>query len=369
VDSGVDTERLAWIFLNRIPHLGTQRFHRLLAHARSAVGILSLTPAELEVAGVRSGLAEFWHAAFQDREIWRKAEEDAKRSESGEFLALTEIDEQYPDRLREVVGRPAVLYVKGIWPPPRAKAIGLVGTRKPTAYGEWMAGQLTRDLVLQEVVTVSGLAAGVDAVVHRETLQNGGYTLGVLGHGFQYRYPRDNHPLYEQILKSGAWVSEFPYETPPEAMNFPRRNRIIAGLSDGVVVVEAGVRSGALITARYAAEQGRDVYAVPGRAGEELTRGCHRLIKEGAMLVESVEDILGPGSRVSGPVPEGIQTVKTLSNEEKTILNALKLDPQSLESLTAQTGLSIDRLAGSLLSLELQNLIRVFPGQHYGLKK
>jgi len=232
-----------------------------------------------------------------------------------------------------------------------------------------MAGQLSADLVSRGAYTVSGLAAGIDAQVHRITLQEGGYTIGVLGHGFGHRYPRENHALFDQILDRGAWVSEFPYETQPTAMNFPRRNRIIAGLSKIVVVVEAGIRSGALITARYAAEQARDVHAVPGRVGEPHAEGCHRLIKEGAMLVESVDDILGPQTGITPRWERREEGRQPEKEEEKVILKALSLDPMPIDTLAERTGLPVDRLAGGLLSLELENFIRVYPGQHYGLKK
>ncbi len=296
-----------------------------------------------------------------------------------DFRQVTEQDAQYPQALRELTDRPPVLYIKGRWPLPETGLIGIVGTRGASAYGLEATERLTIELVRQGIVTVSGLAAGIDACAHRTTLQEGGWTVAVLGHGFGYRYPKKNEPLFDEIAKKGTLVTEFPYDTPPQSCNFPQRNRIISGLSQGVLVVEAGHRSGASITARYAAEQGRDVFVVPGSIFSAQSRGCHHLIKEGAKLVETAQDILeeyslsSPNASVGDPslVSNNMMDSRLRGNDsgltpsEKELLKALSSTPLSVDELVEITHQPVDRLAEVLLSLELKGRIQAMPGQRY----
>jgi len=288
---------------------------------------------------------------------------------------VTELDPDYPKGLRELADRPPVLYIKGRWPVPDRCLIGIVGTRRASPYGLEAATRLTTDLVRRSMVTVSGLASGIDACAHRTTIQEGGWTVAVLGHGFGFQYPKENAPLFSEIAARGTLITEFSYETRPDPVNFPRRNRIISGLSQGVLVVEAGHRSGASITARYAAEQGRDVFVVPGSIFSSRSVGCHRLIKEGARLVESADEILEeyglvgsqPSISVPHPAPfsaraEGLTTV------EQKIVNLLSSVPLSVDELVELSGWPVDRLAEVLLSLEIKGRIQHKPGQLYATK-
>ena len=357
-----DAERQAWIFLNHVPYLGPMRFQRLLLAARSAVAILRMSVIELTQAEVGPELAGHWHACFRDRERWSGVERELAAESRGEFHIFTELDAGYPDNLRNVIDRPPVVYVKGLWPPPAEQRIGIVGTRRATPYGLQMAEYVARECAVRQITTVSGLAAGIDTVAHRTTLAYGGYTVAVLGHGFAHRFPRGNRRLFEAIAEKGALMTEFPVAMPPQAAHFPRRNRIISGLSGAVVVIEAGEKSGALITARYAAEQGRDVYAVPGRLFQDESAGCHRLIKEGATLLTGMEDILGPKASQATAAPV---LNETLTDEERALLAMLK-EPMTVDDIIERMGGSVDRWLASLLSLELQKMITVYPGQRYG---
>ncbi|OGR89937.1 MAG: DNA protecting protein DprA [Elusimicrobia bacterium RIFCSPLOWO2_01_FULL_59_12] len=383
----LENERDAWIFLNRIPELSAARFHRLLYAAQSGLGILELSVAGLQAADVTRDVAERWHRAFRAPEHHRWLEAERERLSKGVCRLATELDEEYPARLREVVGRPPVLYYKGRWPPPPEGCVGLVGTRRPSAYGRTVAERLTTDLTVQGVATISGLAKGIDTCVHEATLRAGGHTMAVLGCGLGQVYPPQNAALQERIAEYGTLVSEFPYEAPPDARHFPQRNRIISGLARGVVVIEAGARSGASITARCAAEQGRDVYAVPGSIFEPMSAGCHRLIQEGAKCVARAADILDdlgiqavtPAVVSGGPVSSkslvrqtsgGDEVAKsavfdTLSALENNILQLVAGVPMSADEISQKTAQRFDQVANSLLSLELKGRIRALPGQRY----
>ena len=287
----------------------------------------------------------------------------------GAIRKVTAADLDYPKSLREIPDRPAVLYVKGRWPlPEEALQLGIVGSRHATPYGREAAGRITAGLVRVGVVTVSGLAAGIDACAHKATLEQRGWTVAILGHGFDYVFPKENAPLFDEIAAHGTLVTEFPADAPPLAAHFPQRNRIISGLSQGVFVVEAGEHSGALITARCAAEQGRDVFALPGSVFSPLSLGCHRLIKEGARLVESAHDILeeyGGGGNSSAPISRYKREDEELTAFEKDLLQSLLAAPLSIDEMVELTGAPVDRLAEVLLSLELKERVRVLPGQRY----
>lgn len=276
-------------------------------------------------------------------------------------------DADFPPGLRSIPDCPSVLYIQGRWPLPETQLMGIVGTRHPTVYGSRAAERFTLGLVDRGITTVSGLAAGIDACVHRTTLEAGGWTVAVLGHGLGFQYPRENASLFAEIRKKGTLVTEFSYDTGPLPGYFPRRNRIISGLSEGVLVVEAGHRSGALITARFAAEQGRDVYVVPGSIYSGQSAGCHRLIKEGARLVESVEDLLNedPELLAKREKPRRPAQEEFLTVEEREVLSKLSVIPLSVDELCEVSGLGVDRVAQGLLSLELKGRITHVPGQRY----
>jgi DNA processing protein len=288
-------------------------------------------------------------------------------------VVVTFLDADYPQTLRSIPDAPIVLYVCGAFPAEDDVVIAIVGARGATLYGLETAERLSRELTEMGVVIVSGLARGIDAAAHRGCLKASGRTVGVLGCGLDVVYPRENQDLFRLMMDKGCVISEFPLGTQPHPYNFPRRNRIVSGLSSGVVVVEAGQKSGALITAEFALEQGKDVFAVPGRVDNRMSEGPHALIRQGAKLVLSVEDILEEfpirrQKEESASAPDGISEDSrdnALGFEEKRLLAFIAQSPRTLEELTTLTGLSTVSLMGPLLSLQLSRRITERPGKIY----
>jgi DNA processing protein len=283
---------------------------------------------------------------------------------------ITRWDDDYPPNLREIYDPPALLFVRGSIRPEDTRAVALVGTRNPTRYGLDMAQQITRDLVRAGVTVISGLARGIDTACHKAALKEGGRTIGVLGCGIDVVYPRENCELMDEIVETGAVISEFRPQTAPLATNFYRRNRIVSGLAKGVVVIEATKNSGSLITTAHALEQNRDVFAVPGNIMSKRSEGPHHLIKQGAGLVESGEDIL---SSVFQSVTETAQAslfeirdeAAEVSGNAREVLEALDLDPVPIDALCESLGMQAGKLSGILLELELHGLIRQYPGKMF----
>lgn len=276
-------------------------------------------------------------------------------------------DAGYPRQLKNIFDPPAVLFLRGKTSPDDELAVAVVGARKPTPYGQIVAEKLAKDLAAVGVTVVSGMARGIDTSAHKGALSAGGRTLAVLGCGLDVVYPRENKKLMEQIAETGAVLSEFPPGSAPEAWHFPARNRVISGLSLGTVVVEAGEKSGALITANFALEQGRDVMAVPGNVTGSLSRGPHRLIKQGARLVEGAGDIIDElGLERLFPLPEKDERpALKISKEEEILYRLLTLEPVSLETIIIKSGLTPQKVMAALMYLELKGLTRQLPGKSY----
>ncbi|OGX37315.1 MAG: DNA protecting protein DprA [Omnitrophica WOR_2 bacterium RIFCSPHIGHO2_02_FULL_68_15] len=295
-----------------------------------------------------------------------------------DILRFTLADPGYPAPLRLLAAPPPVLYAWGRWIPEDAAAVAIVGSRACSIQGQMAAEKLAHDLAAHGLTIVSGLARGIDAAAHRGALRAGGRTIAVLGSGLHRLFPPEHAALAREISGQGAVFSEFPLEMEPLRWNFPRRNRLISGLSVGVIVVEAAGRSGALITATHAAEQGKEVFAMPGPAGAPMSRGAHALLRDGARLVESAEDVLHDlqqeltrclqGLRGQGPaappVP-GCSTRARLTPEERPVYAGLSSQPQGVDALTARTGLAAAQLLPLLLGLELKGLARQVPGRQF----
>ncbi len=360
------TDRDALIVLNAIPGLGNKRVLELWKAFGSPVKVWeALSTGVLRSMGLSQPLVlnmETFNAAeFLERE------EVSLKACGGRIITL--LDEGYPPGLREVPDAPAVLYVQGEFPQGMECSFAIVGSRRPTLYGLQMAEKFSRELSEIGVPIVSGLARGIDAAAHRGCLRSGGKTVGVLGCGLDVVYPRENAALFNEIRKSGCIISEFPFGTPPLAYNFPRRNRIVSGLSLGVLVVEAQLKSGALITADFALEQGREVFALPGRADSPLSQGPHAIIKQGAKMVLSVEDILEElpirQREIRQGPREGSGDSKGVAPEEKELLGIIKEGPVSLEALQGRTGRDLTGLIALLLSLQIKRVVREMPGKIY----
>ena len=291
----------------------------------------------------------------------------------------------YPPLLRRIPSPPAALFVDGdpeiLWQP----QIAVIGSRNPTAGGRDHARAFSTEFCRSGITVTSGLASGIDSAAHDAALASGGQTIAVTGTGLDIVYPASGKQLAERISRAGALVSEFPPGSPPLRSHFPSRNRIISGLSLGVLVIEAGLNSGTLITARQAAEQGRDVFALPGSLHNPMVKGCHRLIREGARLVETVGDVMSElvplasalaselQSRINSPATQEDSKEETDSNipddpEYRELLAALKFDPRSVDELVALTGLPVQSVSSMLLMLELKGLIEVHSSGRYCIK-
>ncbi len=350
-----------------VPGIGNQRIRQLVTHFGSVEAVLSASFSQLlKVEGVDKILAEkILHK--QDVQFALAQLNLANKNEAN-FVSFW--DATYPEPLKATFDPPVLLAVKGQLLPEDAISLAVVGTRNPSNYGAQVTEQMTRELVRAGFVIVSGLARGVDTIAHRTALRAGGRTVAVLGSGLDMIYPAENKRLAAEIENSGALISEFPFGTKPDAPNFPKRNRIISGLSLGTLVVEAGPKSGALITAGFALEQGREVFAIPGPITSLRSAGTNRLIQDGARLVQSVKDILQelePRLRSLRRLEMGHSAAPEvhLSGDEKRLFEALTSDPQHIDLLSQKLGMSSSEALSILLALELKDLIKQLPGAYF----
>lgn len=280
---------------------------------------------------------------------------------------ITINDEKYPEMLKNISNPPYILYGIGDISLLNEFCIAVVGARAATQYGKKVAFKLGQELALHEVVTISGMARGIDTEVHKGSLEAQGKTIAVLGSGIKVIYPKENSNLYKEICEKGLVISEFAPETTPEPGNFPTRNRIISGLSYGIVVVEAKIKSGALITSDFALEQGRDVFAVPGPITSKNSEGTNNLIKQGAKLTSCVEDILEEYYDIRGFKPISVvqDELPLLDDKEQLLLNILDFEPTHFESILNNTKLEVGELSTLLLNLQFKGMIKAMPGNYY----
>lgn len=355
-----------WLALLRAPGLDGSRLAALLdtvgtpqdafTAAARQLASLSLTP------NTRRWLA---------KPDWARVDADLAWLESSGSRLLIHGQPGYPSLLAELPDAPAVLYVQGDPVCLTQPQLAMVGSRNPSAQGLATARDFASHLARAGLVVTSGLALGIDAASHQGALAGGGVTLAVCGTGLDQIYPASHRALAEQIVAHGALISEYPPGTPPLRENFPRRNRIIAALSLGTLVVEAALRSGSLITARLAGEQGREVFAIPGSIHNPLSKGCHQLIRQGAKLVETAQDILEELGPLAGALaPVGTAESPRATEEEPdpayaTVLNTVGYDPTPVDVIVERTGMTADVVCSMLLILELQGQVAVAPGGRY----
>jgi DNA processing protein len=280
---------------------------------------------------------------------------------------VTQADAEYPAALRTLYDPPLVLYVKGAFDPRDARSVAIIGTRTPSYYGREMAKKLSYQLAYAGLTVVSGLARGVDTAAHEGALAAKGRTIAVIGAGLAELYPPENAELADRIAASGAVMSEFPIDTKPDRQTFPIRNRVVTGCSFGVLVVEAGANSGALISANQAAEQGRTLYAVPGRIDQPGCLGSNRLIQQGAKLVISVEDILDDLPMVFAKSPDlpSAPPVADLTEAQQKVMDALGREELPLDTIIATSGLTAAAVSSTLLALEIRRLVKQLPGKRF----
>jgi len=367
------TSREAYIALNMVGSVGPVRVRALLEKFGRPENILTASRESLvSIPGVGKEVAE--NILRWNETVDAKAE--LVRSEKSGIHVVTRDDAAYPKNLREIYDPPLVLYVRGELIENESLAMAIVGSRRTTLYGQEMSRKLAYQLARSGVTVVSGLARGIDTAAHKGALQGKGRTVAVIGCGIDVVYPPENAGLCDDIVNGGgAIVSEFPFGVKPDRQNFPMRNRIISGWSMGVVVVEANSQSGSLITVTQATEQGRQVFAVPGRADSLLSRGTNRLIKEGAKLTEDVEDILSefeylmPPSNTekteSSQSSSRPQTPLKLSEKEEKIYSCIENEEVSIDEIVRSSGLTTASVSANLLSLEMKRLVKQLPGKYF----
>ncbi|HEV8618241.1 MAG TPA: DNA-processing protein DprA [Candidatus Udaeobacter sp.] len=361
-------ERAPWLALGRVKGLGCVGFKKLAARFADPAKIFSASSAELEqIEGLHRDVIDGL-LNFSD---WVEIDNEIRRSRDAGIDLVPFASPNYPARLRMIADPPPCLYVKGSLRAEDDKAVAIVGSRIASDYGRRVARDLARGLAYLGFTVVSGMARGIDGTAHETVLQSGGRTIAVLGSGVDRAYPPEHGHLYRRISENGAVISELPIGTRPLAFNFPARNRLISGLSLGVVVVEATEKSGSLITASMAVEQGREVFAVPGEAGASRSRGAHRLIRQGAKLVETVDDIIEEIApqlmhRSGRAVPAAPRTLPANASDDARMIFALLQDNNlQVDQVIERSALPTAQVLEILLDLELQGFVRQAPGKIY----
>lgn len=362
----------SWLKLRAIEGVGDHTLLALVREWKNPDAVFRASSDELTQRGCSGRLAQAIRRAL-DRDTCQRIERELTTIERQQVDVRTYLDETYPSRLRMIPDPPPILFISGTLSEADELAVAVVGARRATAAGKLITEELGGGLAGAGFTIVSGLARGVDATAHRSALAAGGRTIAVLGCGINRTYPPEHERLRREIEERGAVLSELSLDAPPHSGHFPRRNRIISGLSLGVVVTEAAIDSGSLITARFAADQGREVFAVPGFVKAETCRGTNALIKEGAALIECAQDVidtivpqLEPALRAHVRVASyEKKSGDRFGNQEQLVYDALSYDPLTVDHLVEQTGLPVPSVMASLLSLELRQHVRQLPGQRY----
>ncbi len=361
---------LSWLALTMTPGIAARLSARLLREFGSADAVFRAPLTRLEACNLTAPVAQ---AIFHKQNFWRAEKEvDAIRRIGCKIVNWTE--PEYPQNLLQIYDPPVLLYVRGDASILNAPAIGMVGTRRPTIYGTQMAERISRDLAARGLTIVSGLARGIDAISHKGATEVGGRAIGVLGTGIDICYPKENKKLFEKVLERGAIISEFPVGWHPAPENFPVRNRIIAGMPIGVVIVEGKQYSGSLITARLAMEFGREVFGVPGNVTQDVSFAPNQLIKQGAKLVTSGEDVV---EELPTPVRAALVQAEPVEAEQRNLLltegltdSERKLyallsaeEAQPIDYLVETTGLNSSEVLATLFTLEMKGIVRQLPGK------
>lgn len=360
------------VLLNMVDGIGSVRAKKLIEAFKEARHIFKAGYNALIATGALNPLMA--RAILDAPRKFDVAKEIEKAGKKG-IKILTLSDESYPSNLKEIYDPPYVLYVKGEFIPSDINAVAIVGSRGASHYGLSCAQSFSSRLSQWGITIVSGMARGIDTASHRAALDAGGRTIAVLGSGLNNIYPPENEGLFAEISKKGAVISQFALNTPPLPKNFPIRNRIISGLAKGVLVVEASQKSGALITARYALEQGREVFAIPGKLSSETSTGANDLIKQGAKMVTEPQEILEElrynlslskeaGSRQE-TTKEKVQSLMRLNQKESLVVNILSDEPKYIDSISEETGLSISDIMCLLVQLELKGAVKQLPGKTF----
>lgn len=354
-----------WLAWNKISDIGPKRFHKLIKYFGSAENAWHTKSGEiLKMLSLNNKIS----SRISEERNNINLEQELDLLDKHKVKVLTIEDDFYPQNLKEIHDPPPVLYFKGNIIEKDKNSISIVGSRKATYYGKMVAENLSKDLALVGLTIISGMARGIDTAAHKGALSVNGRTIAVLGCGIDVIYPPENRRLAKEIEESGAIITEFSFSALPERQNFPRRNRIISGLSLGTVVVEAEEKSGALITTDFALEQGREVFAVPGNINSSLSNGTHNLIKQGAKLINTYQDIL---EEIPGIITQKTNTKEinpeqfSLSEEDQIIYKIISNEPTHIDEIIEISKLSASKVSGALLNLELKDLIKEIEGKKF----
>jgi len=354
-----------WVGFSMIPRIGRVKLSQLETHFSSLEEAWQATPADLKRAGLDSG-------SINAINYWRpkiSLEAEMEKLDRYGVKALTWHDPDYPSRLKEIYDYPPVLYVRGSLFPEDDWYLAVVGTRRATVYGRQATEEIVADLARNKITIVSGLAKGIDSIAHRSALEAGGRTIAVFASGLDIVYPAENAALARNIIQQGALISEHPLGTRPKADNFPRRNRIMSGLSLGVLVIEADETSGAMITAHLALEQNREVFAVPGSILSPASRGTNHLIQEGAKLVRDYTDILEELNLTAVAQQMEIKEIIPPSDTESLLLKQLSAEPTHIDEVCRGSGLPIATVSSTLTMMELKGLVKQVGTMNYVLSR
>lgn len=363
---------LSWLAMTMTPGIAARLSARLLREFGSPENVFRASLTALESCNLPAHVAQ---AIFRKQNFWRAEKEVAALKTLGARL-VNWTEPEYPQSLLQIYDPPVMLYVRGDAQILNQPMLSIVGTRRPTAYGTQMTERLARDLAKRSLVIVSGLARGVDALAHQGTTAVGGRAIGVIGTGIDICYPKENKKLYEKVLENGAIVSELPTGSHPAPENFPVRNRIIAGMPLGVVIVEGKQYSGSLITARLAMEFGREVFGVPGNVTQETSFAPNQLIKQGAKLVTSAEDVIEElptpvratlvQAEVVGSEQRNLLAESSLTDSQKRIYDLLTVEePRPIDDLVESSGLNSSEVLATLFELEMKGVVRQLPGKQF----
>ena len=354
-----------WVGFNRIQGVGRARFSQLESYFGDLAKAWHAPRAELNAASLDTRTIE----SIVDSRPEISPDAEMEKLDRHRVRALTWNDPAFPARLKEIYDLPPLLYVRGTLAPEDEWAIAIVGTRRATVYGRQVTERLTMDLIHNRITIVSGLAHGIDSVAHRTALDAGGRTIAVLGCGLDLVYPAENTMMAQAIIGQGALISEYPLGTKPKAENFPRRNRIMSGLSLGVVVAEADEGSGALITAGLALEQNREVFAIPGSILSPASRGTNRLIQDGAKLVRNAQDVLEELNLTMIPQQLEMREIIPADETESLLLKHLGHEPVHIDEVCRRAQLPIATVSSTLAMMELKGMIRQLGGMNYALAR
>ena len=354
-------ERSYWVALNLVKGIGAVRFKQLLEFFGSAEIAWLAPQSAWSSAGIPQRVVNNFSLVKQQVDLERVLE----KITAANVRVIIWLDNDYPRRLKEIDQSPPVLFIRGTINVEDDWAVAVVGTRRVTPYGRQVADEIGRFLAQNGVTVVSGLARGVDAIAHQAALQAGGRTYAVLGSGVDVIYPPEHRKLAAEIIRQGALISDYPVGTQPDGINFPPRNRIISGLSLATVVVEAGEKSGALITAEFAVDQGRDVFAVPGSILAAQSQGTNRLIEQGARPLLKMSEILETLKLEQIPEKQQTRKLNPMSMEEQRLLEQLSSEPVHIDQLCELTGLPITNVSATLTMMELKGFVTQVGGMNY----